>query len=88
MDGQTALMLGINTGQLPVVQMLIKAGANVNRVEEFRKQTPLMWAATAPGICGEMVKLLLSKGADFRPRSPIGYPDPVRPERSIVPLAD
>jgi ankyrin repeat protein len=62
-------MLGINTGELPVVEMLIKAGAKVNRIEEFRNQTPLMWAATAPRNAGEMVKLLLSKGADVRPRA-------------------
>ncbi len=68
-DGQTALMLGINTGELAVLEMLIKAGANVNRIEEFRKQTPLMWAATAPRNAGEMVKLLLAKGADVRPRA-------------------
>ncbi len=68
-DGQTALMLGINTGELPVVEMLIKAGAHVNRIEEFRNQTPLMWAATAPRNAGEMVKLLISKGADVRPRA-------------------
>ena len=68
-DGQTALMLAINTGVLPAVEMLIKAGANVNRIEEFRNQTPLMWAATAPRNAGEMVKLLLSKGADVRPRA-------------------
>jgi ankyrin repeat protein len=68
-DGQTALMLAIKTGELPVVEMLIKAGANVNRIEEFRKQTPLMWATTAPRNAGEMVKLLLSKGADVRPRA-------------------
>src|SRR3984957_7519179 len=47
-DGQTALMLAIKTGEVPVVEMLLKAGANVNRIEEFRKQTPLMWAAAAP----------------------------------------
>jgi ankyrin repeat protein len=68
-DGQTALMLAINTGELPVVEMLIQAGASVNRIEEFRNQTPLMWAATAPRNAGEMVKLLLSKGADVRPRA-------------------
>jgi len=68
-DGQTALMLAINTGELPVVEMLIKAGASVNRIEEFRNQTPLMWAATAPRNAGQMVKLLLSKGADVRPRA-------------------
>src|SRR5277367_3794491 len=58
-DGQTALMLAINTGELPVVEMLIRAGASVNRIEEFRKQTPLMWAAAAPQSGGAMVKLLL-----------------------------
>ena len=68
-DGQTALMLAINTGELPVVEMLIKAGANVNRIEEFRNQTPLMWAATAPRNAGEIVKLLLAKGADVKPRA-------------------
>ncbi|PWU01676.1 MAG: hypothetical protein C5B51_22295 [Terriglobia bacterium] len=68
-DGQTALMLAIKTGELPVVDALIKAGANVNAMETFRKQTPLMWAATAPKNAGEMVKLLLSKDADVRPRA-------------------
>jgi len=68
-DGQTALMLAINTGEVPVVEMLIKAGAHVNRIEEFRNQTPLMWAATAPRNAGEMVKLLLAKGADVKPRA-------------------
>jgi len=68
-DGQTALMLAIKTGELPVVKMLINAGANVNRIEDFRKQTPLMWAAAAPRNAGEMVKILLSKGADVKPRA-------------------
>ena len=68
-DGQTALMLAIKTGELPVVEMLIQAGANVNTVEEFRRQTPLMWAATAGRNTGEMVKLLLAKGADVKPRA-------------------
>ena len=62
-DGETALMLAIKTGELPVVEMLIKAGANVNNVEKFHNQTPLMWAADAPKNAGEIVKLLLSKGA-------------------------
>jgi ankyrin repeat protein len=68
-DGETALMLAINTGELPVVEMLIKAGAHVNRIEEFRNQTPLMWAAVAPRNAGAMVKLLLAKGADVKPRA-------------------
>ena len=68
-DGQTALMLAIKTGETAVVDMLIKAGANVNTIEKFHKQTPLMWAATAPRNAGAMVKLLLAKGADFKPRA-------------------
>src|SRR5580698_7292290 len=68
-DGETALMLAIKTGELPVVQMLIKAGANVNARETFHNQTALMWAAAAPKNGGEMVKLLLSKDADVRPRA-------------------
>jgi uncharacterized protein len=68
-DGQTALMLAIKTGELGVVQMLIEAGANVNTIEKFDNQTPLMWAATAVKNAGPMVKLLLSKDADVRPRA-------------------
>ena len=47
-DGQTALMLAIKTGEMAVVRGLIAAGADVNTVESFRNQTPLMWAVTAP----------------------------------------
>src|SRR5438876_4870956 len=49
--------------------MLVKAGANVNTVEKFQNQTPLMWAAAAPKNAGEMTKLLLSKGADVKSRA-------------------
>jgi uncharacterized protein len=69
LDGETALMLAIKTGELPIVQMLIKAGANVNTVEKEQKQTPLMYASAAKQNAGEMVKLLLSKDADVKPRS-------------------
>jgi ankyrin repeat protein len=68
-DGQTALMLGIKTGETAVVDLLIKAGANINTVEKFHKQTPLMWAVSAPRNAGALTKLLLSKGADFKPRA-------------------
>src|SRR5207249_3098309 len=68
-DGQTALMLAIKTGEVAVVDMLIKAGANVNTIEKFHNQTPLMWAAAAPRNAGAMVKLLLAKGADVKPRA-------------------
>jgi hypothetical protein len=33
-------MLAIKTGELPIVEMLVKAGANVNTVEKFQNQTP------------------------------------------------
>ena len=68
-DGETALMLAIKTGELPIVEMLIKAGASVNTIEKFHNQTPLMYAADAPKNAGEIVKLLLSKGADVKPRA-------------------
>jgi ankyrin repeat protein len=68
-DSETPLMLAIKTGELPVVEILVKAGANVNERETFHNQTALMWAAAAPKNGGEMVKLLLSKGADFKARA-------------------
>ncbi|HEX5229828.1 MAG TPA: ankyrin repeat domain-containing protein [Bryobacteraceae bacterium] len=68
-DGETPLMLAIKTGELPVVEMLVKAGANVNARETFHNQTALMWAAAAPKSAPEIVKLLLSKGADVKPRA-------------------
>lgn len=74
LDGESALMLAIKAGSLPIVQMLIEAGANVNTVEKEHKQTPLMYAAAAEKSAGaknagEMVRLLLAKGADVKPRS-------------------
>src|SRR5262245_47168281 len=68
-EGQTALMLAIKTGDLPIVKMLVEAGANVNALEKVQNQTPLMWAAAATRNAGEMVKLLLSKGADVKARA-------------------
>jgi ankyrin repeat protein len=74
LDGETALMLAIKSGSLPVVQLLIDAGANVNVVEKEHHQTPLMYAAASeksagPKDAGEIVRLLLAKGADVTPRS-------------------
>ncbi len=68
-DGETALMVAIKTGELPVVELLLKAGANVNAKETFHNQTALMWAAAAAKNAGEMVKMLLAKGADVKPRA-------------------
>jgi len=49
--------------------MLVKAGANVNAVEAFQHQTPLMWAVTASKHAADMTKLLLLKGADVKARA-------------------
>jgi ankyrin repeat protein len=68
-DGETALMMAISGGDVSVVQMLVNAGANVHRIEEFHRQTPLMYAAASNRNAGPMVKLLLSKGADVKPRA-------------------
>jgi len=68
-DGETALMMAISGGDLPSVQFLVNAGANVNTIEKFHKQTPLMYAAAANRNAAQMVKLLLSKGADVKPRA-------------------
>ena len=68
-DGQSALMLAIKNGDLTVVQMLVNAGANVNTVEKVQEQTPLMWAASANQNAEEMVKLLISKGANVKIRA-------------------
>jgi ankyrin repeat protein len=69
LEGESALMLAVKNGSVPVAQMLINAGANVNTIEKEHKQTPLMYAAAAKKNAGELAKLLLSKGADTKPRS-------------------
>ncbi|MBZ5674992.1 MAG: ankyrin repeat domain-containing protein [Acidobacteriia bacterium] len=68
-DGETALMMAITGGDVSVVQLLVNAGANVNTIEEFHRQTPLMYAAASNRNAAQMVKLLLSKGADVKPRA-------------------
>ena len=67
-DGETALMMAISGGNVSVVEMLVNAGAHVNTIEKFHNQTPLMYAA-ASSRGGQMVKLLLAKGADVHKRA-------------------
>jgi uncharacterized protein len=66
-DDESALMLAVKNGNLPMVETLVNAGANVNRIEKFHNQTPLIYAAAGGHLA--IVKLLLSKGADVKPRS-------------------
>jgi len=68
-DGETALMMAISGGDLSIVQMLVNSGANVKTIEKFHNQTPLMYAVNASRNAPEMVKLLLSKGADANVRA-------------------
>ncbi len=68
-DGETALMMAITGSDVSLVQMLVNAGANVNTIEEFHRQTPLMYAAASNRNAAQMVKILLSKGADVKPRA-------------------
>jgi ankyrin repeat protein len=68
-DGQTALMIAIKNGDLPVFNLLIDAGARVNAVEKVQDQTPLMWAAAAARNAPEMVKVLIAKGANVNARA-------------------
>ena len=67
LDDESALMLAIKNGNLQMAETLVKAGANVNRIEKFHNQTPLIYAA-AGGHAG-IVKLLLSKDASVKPRA-------------------
>src|SRR5262249_52257961 len=66
-DDETALMLAIKSGNLKMVQKLVDSGADVNRIEKFHNQTPLIYAAA--GSHRDILKLLLSKGADTKPRA-------------------
>jgi hypothetical protein len=74
-------MLAIQTGEAGVVRLLIDAGADVNAVETFRNQTPLMWAAATSENAGEIVRMLLAAGADVTPRAmSIDWPSQITAE--------
>jgi ankyrin repeat protein len=66
-DGQTALMIVARTNNVAAARLLIGKGANVNRAEQWRQQTPLIWAAAQSQ--SDMVKELLARGADPNARS-------------------
>jgi len=67
LDDESALMLAIKNGNLQMTETLVNAGASVNRIEKFHNETPLIYAAAGGHL--SIVKLLLSKGADVKPRS-------------------
>ena len=60
---QTALLTAIKTYHLPIVELLVNAGANINQPAAMGlNRTPLQYA-TEKG-CDDIVKFLLSKKAD------------------------
>ena len=61
-DGQTALMLVARTSRVDAARLLIKRGANVNAIEKWRGQTPLIWAVAQNQPA--MVRELIGAGAD------------------------
>jgi ankyrin repeat protein len=60
-------MLTARAGNVEAAKLLLKHGAQVNAHENFRGQTPLIWAAAESQP--EMVKLLISWHADVNARS-------------------
>ncbi|MEO8314747.1 MAG: ankyrin repeat domain-containing protein [Pseudomonadota bacterium] len=62
-DNQTALLLAISVGPQAqkIAELLIQRGADVNAIETFRGQNPLMWAAA--GNMPDIVDQLIAKGA-------------------------
>jgi ankyrin repeat protein len=67
--GETALHLCARTGKPQAVKALVANGATVDTIENWRGQTPLMWAA-AEGHADAM-KVLIEAGADVNARSSI-----------------
>ena len=61
-DGQTALMIIARTSNVEAAKLLLSKRAQVNAREQWRGQTPLMWA-TAEGQPA-MTKLLIEHGAE------------------------
>jgi ankyrin repeat protein len=66
-DGQTALMIVARTSNVEAARLLLRRGAKVNAREQWRQQTPLMWAAAEAQPA--MVKLLVEHRAEVDARS-------------------
>ena len=66
-DGQTALMAVARTGNIAAAQLLLEHGATVDAKEKWGGQSALMWASARRHP--EMMRLLISKGADVNARS-------------------
>jgi uncharacterized protein len=67
--GETALHVCARTGKPDAVRLLLANGALVDPIENWRGQTPLMWAAAEGN--GDAMKVLIEAGADVNARSSI-----------------
>jgi ankyrin repeat protein len=65
-EGETALMTVARTGSVEAAKVLLAHGADVNSKEQWRQQTPLMWAVAESHA--EMAQELIAHGADVNAR--------------------
>lgn len=61
-EGETALMTVARSGNVEAAKVLIAHGADVNSKEQWRQQTPLMWASAE--CHPEVAQELIAHGAD------------------------
>lgn len=69
--GWTPLLMSVPFGPTEIPQLLIDAGAKVN-VQDYRGFTPLMLAVSTDRYERKTVQLLLSHGADTKPKTRAG----------------
>src|SRR5580658_7823381 len=65
-EGETALMTVARTGNVEAAGVLLVHGADVNSKEQWRQQTPLMWAVAESHA--DMAQELIAHGADVNAR--------------------
>src|SRR5262249_14845034 len=71
--GWTPLLMAVPFGPPEIVKTLMDAGAKVN-VQDYRGFSPLMLAAATDRANPEIVRLLLARSADTRPKTAAAKP--------------
>src|SRR5262245_27668450 len=69
--GWTPLLMAVPFGPLEILTTLMDAGAKVN-VQDYRGFSPLMLAAATDHANPEIVRLLLARNADIKPKTRAG----------------